>query len=82
MKTRFLILIGLSVVLVGGFLYLSYIQYAHYRTWANNEHYYAPVNGMKVVCDINLWQNPSNCHPVDENGKPVRWPENYPHVGK
>lgn len=82
MKTRFLILIGLAAILVGGFSYLSYIQYTHYKTWGNNEHYYVPVNGMEVICDVNLWQNPSNCNPVNEKGEVVEWPENFPHMGK
>jgi hypothetical protein len=82
MKIRFLILIGFSAVLVGGFLYLTYIQYTHYKTWANNEHYYEPVNGMEIVCDVNLWKNPSNCYPINEKGEIVEWPENIPHMGK
>jgi len=40
MKTRLLVIIGITIMLVGGFAYLSYIQYTHYETWGNNEHWY------------------------------------------
>ncbi len=52
-----------------------------YETWGNNEMYYLPVNGMEVTCDMNLFQNPSNCNPINEKGEIVKWPENYGHMG-
>jgi len=78
MKTRVLIII---VIFVGGFVGLSFLHLTLYKTWGNNEHYYIPVNGMEVVCDVNLWQNPSNCNPINEKGEIVKWPGNYGHMG-
>ncbi len=80
MKTKLTPLIIL-LILVVGFLLLSYVHYIFYKTWGNNEHYYLPVNGMEIICDVNLWQNPSNCNPVNEKGKIIKWPENYGHMG-
>ena len=79
MKTRLLIIIGILVI---GFVGLSFLNLMLYKTWANNEHYYVPFNGMEIICDVNLFQNPSNCHPINEKGEIVKWPENYPHLGK
>jgi len=71
MKTRLLMIIGITVILVGGFVYLSYIQYTHYETWANNEHWYYHPDGYTVECEIRLFQYPSPCKAIDEYGNIV-----------
>jgi len=60
MKTRFLIIIGISIII---FL-LAAVVYPtiNYKTWGNNEIYYMPFSvGTKVFCDEWLWQPPQNC---------------------
>lgn len=68
MKSRFLIIIGITIILVGGFAYLSYIKYTHYETWGNNEHWYNHPDGYNVECEIHLFQTPGQCNAIDENG--------------
>lgn len=70
MKSRFLI-IGIIVILVGGFIYLFYMQYTHYETWGNNEHWYYHPDGYKVECEIRLFQSPGQCKAIDEYGNIV-----------
>jgi hypothetical protein len=60
-------IIVFSIILFSGFLYLSFIQYAHYETWGNNEHWYYHPDGYKVECEMRLFQTPGHCKAVDEN---------------
>jgi len=68
MKTRLLVIIVIAVILVSGFIYLSYIQYTHYKTWGNNELWYYHPDGYKVECEIRFFQSPGQCTAIDENG--------------
>ena len=62
MKTRLLIIIGiLSAIIIGGFAYLTYVQYTRYKTWGNNEHWYHHPDGHKVECEMRLFQSPGMC---------------------
>ena len=65
MKTRLLMIV---VILIVGFTFWSYIQYTHYETWGNNEHWYYHPDGYDVECEIRLFQSPSPCNAIDENG--------------
>lgn len=67
MKTMFLI-IGITILLVVGFAYLLHFQYTHYKTLGNNEMWYYHPDGYKVECEIRLFQTPSQCKAIDENG--------------
>ncbi|QLH06141.1 DUF6438 domain-containing protein [Nitrosopumilus ureiphilus] len=63
MKTRLLIIITMitTVFLLVAVVYPT----INYRTWGNNELFYAlPPPGMKIICDEWLWQPPQNCRPV------------------
>ncbi|MCV0410146.1 hypothetical protein [Nitrosopumilus sp.] len=64
MKTRILIIVGISITV---FL-LTAVVYPtiNYRTWGTNEmSYIPPMEGQTVVCDEWLWQPPQNCRSVD-----------------
>ncbi len=65
MRTRLLILI---MILVGGFIGLSFLNLTLYKTWANNEHWYYHPDGYFVTCEIILFQSPGVCAALDENG--------------
>jgi hypothetical protein len=67
-RTKLLIIVGITVILVSGFIYLSYIQYTHYKTWGNNEMWHYHPDGYDVECEIRLFQSPGPCKVVDENG--------------
>ena len=68
MKIKLLIII---VILIVGFTFWSYIQYTHYETWGNNEHWYYHPDGYDVECEIRLFQSPSPCNAIDEHGNVV-----------
>ena len=68
MKTRLLIFSIIVVILIIGFTFWSYIQYTHYETWGNNEHWYYHPDGYVVECEIRLFQSPGLCYAVDEYG--------------
>ena len=69
MKTRLLIILAIiSVIIVGGFSYFTYVQYTHYKTWANNEHWYHHPDGYDVECEIRLFQSPGICVAFNANG--------------
>ena len=68
MKTIFLIIVGIIVILISGFIYLSYIQYTHYETWGNNEMWYYHPDGYDVECELRIFQSPGQCRAIDENG--------------
>lgn len=63
MKTRYKILIPVTIAV---FLLVAVVYpTVNYKTWGNNELYYAnPPLGTKIVCDEWLWQPPQNCKPV------------------
>lgn len=67
MNTRFLI-IGITILLVGGFAYLLHFQYAHYKTWGNNEIWHYHPDGYSVECEIRPFQTPGTCSAIDKNG--------------
>jgi len=64
MKSRLAIIFIITTLVGGG----VYIHYAHYETWANNEQYYFHPDGYNVECEIRLFQSPSPCNAIDENG--------------
>ena len=68
MKTRLLIIIPIIILLVSGFAYLLHFQYAHYKTWGNNEMWYYHSDGYDVECEMRLFQSPGSCKAIDENG--------------
>jgi hypothetical protein len=63
MKTKTLIIIGMSVII---FLLVAVVYPTiNYKTWGNNELHYATFSvGTKIVCDEWLWQPPQNCRHV------------------
>ncbi|MCV0367680.1 MAG: hypothetical protein K5798_10525 [Nitrosopumilus sp.] len=65
MKTRLLIIVGL--ILVSGFAYVLYFQYAHYETLGNNEMWYYHPDGYDVECEVRFFQSPGQCTAIDEN---------------
>lgn len=69
MKIKSLIIIGIITILATLFLYHEiYQQITHYETWGNNEHWYYHPDGYDVECEIRLFQSPSPCNAIDENG--------------
>ncbi len=81
MKTRYKFLITIGSIFLFLLVTAIILNIVLYKTWGNNEHFYLPINGMEVICDVNLFTNPSNCHPVNQDGKSVAWPEDASHMG-
>ncbi len=81
MKTRYKILIIVCSIFLFLLVTGIILNITLYKTWGNNEHFYVPINGMEVICDVNLFTQPSNCHPVDQDGKAAPWPKDASHMG-
>jgi len=64
-----LILIPIILAILFGLLLAA--NFVLYKTWGNNENYYASSDGIEIECDLNLLQKPTNCRPIfPDNGFP------------
>ena len=60
-----------SSIIIAVFVFFTYMQYAHYETWANNELWYFHSDGYVVECEFRLFQSPGMCNAFDEHGNIV-----------